>query len=115
MRALQYEYLIRATFDSGRTRKRGADADIFRGLEHTASHLPGEKVDQFLLGVKVGEISTYLYESLNEVSERFIDNNVSQKKIQECKDLLIDPTYESICECVDEASESFASIGLLVR
>ena len=36
MEAMNYEYLIRAVFKCGRTRRFGADADIFRGLERVS-------------------------------------------------------------------------------
>lgn len=47
MEAMNYEYLIRAVFKCGRTRRFGADADIFRGLERASVPFPGQKsVDQ---------------------------------------------------------------------
>lgn|SRR5690554_6933490 len=115
MRALKYEYLIRATFDSGRSRRHGADADIFRGLERASIPFPGTDVDQFKLGVKVGEVSAYLYEIFYEVRERYENDPDFQKKIRNCMDLLLTPTYESICTCVEEASDAFVDVGLMVK
>ena len=54
MEAMYYEYLIRAVFKCGRTRRFGADADIFHGLERASVPLPGQKsVDKYKLGFKI--------------------------------------------------------------
>lgn len=80
MEAMDYEYLIRAVFKCGRTRRFGADADIFRGLERASVPFPGQKsIDQYKLGFKIGEVTAYLYTALYEVQEQYKDLSSTYK------------------------------------
>lgn len=60
MIALQYEYLIRAAFNCDRDFRHGADADIYRSLQHAEQPLGGQNVSEYQLGTRVGQISAYV-------------------------------------------------------
>ena len=97
MEAMNYEYLIRAVFKCGRTRRFGADADIFRGLERASVPFPGQKsVDQYKLGFKIGEVAAYLHTALYEVQEQYKDNKEFTSKIDKCLEYLYEPSLEDI-------------------
>lgn len=115
MDALSYEYLIRAAFNCERTSRHGADADIYRGLEHRIEPIGGKPVNQYELGVRVGEITNNLYEALCEVIDKHSDNSDFVSKIQKCKDYLYEPTFEKINSCIKETWDAFHEIGLVVR
>ncbi len=112
MNALSYEYLIRAVFKCGRTMRYGADADLYRGLERATTPVLNRSVDQYQLGLKVGEISTYLFEALKEVIAQNEENKDFVKKIEKCKDYLYEPTFEKIEMCIEETLSAFKEIGL---
>ena len=112
MKALHYEYLIRAVFKCGRYGVAGADADIYRRLERAAWGEPSGVVDPFKLGVRVGEVAAYIENALESVKEKYPHNEGFTEKIEECICLLCDPTKEKIDECIDKAWEAFRSIGL---
>ena len=114
MKAMDYEYLIRAVFKCGRTRRFGADADIFRVLERASVPYPGqESVDQYKLGFKIGEVAAYLHTALYEVQEQYKDNKEFTSKIDKCLEyLLYEPSLEDIDKCIEEAWVAFKEIGL---
>lgn len=113
---MNYEYLIRAVFKCGRTRRFGADADIFRGLERASVPFLGQKsVDQYKLGCKVGEVAAYLHTALYEVQEQYKDNKDFISKIDECLEYLYEPSLGNIDKCIEEAWVAFKEIGLYAR
>ena len=114
MTAMNYESLINAVFKCGRTRRFGADADIFRELEKRASvPFPGQKsVDQYKLGFKIGEVAAYLHTALYEVQEQNKDNKEFISKIDKCLEYLYEPTFEDIDKCIEETLVAFKEIGL---
>lgn len=113
MKAMDYEYLIRAVFKCGRTRRFGADADIFCGLESASVSFPGQKsVDHYNLGFKVGEVTAYLHTALYEVQEQYEDNKEFTSKIDKCLEYLYKPSLEDIYKCIEEAWVAFKEIGL---
>ena len=113
MEAMDYECLIRAVFKCGRTRRFGADADIFRGLESASVPFPGQKsVDQYKLGFKIGEVAAYLHTALYEVQEQYKDNKEFTSKIDKCLEYLYEPSLEDIDKCIEEAGVAFEEIGL---
>ncbi len=113
MEAMNYEYLIRAVFKCGRTRRFGADADIFRGLENASVPFPSqESVDQYKLGFKIGEVAAYLHTALYEVQEQYKDNKEFTSKIDKCLEYLYEPSLEDIDKCIEEAWVAFKEIGL---
>ena len=111
MKALHYEYLIRAVFKCGRYGVAGADADIYRRLERVSWGEPSEGVDLFELGVSVGEVAAHIENALERVKEKYPHNEGFIKKIEECISLLVNPTKEKIDECIDKAWEAFRSVG----
>lgn len=113
--ALDYEYLIRAVFKLGRTRRHGADADIFRGLLHAYTPFPGNKsVDQLKLGIKLGEVSAYLHSALYEVKKQNEGNKEFIYEIDKCLEYLFEPSLENIDKCINETWKAFKKIGLQV-
>ena len=112
MKALYYEYLISAVFKCGRYGVAGADADIYRRLERVSWGEPSGSVDQFKLGVSVGEVAAYIDNALEHIKGKHLHNQEFIEKIEECICLLCDPTKEKIDECIDKAWEAFRSIGL---
>ena len=113
MEAMDYEYLIRAVFKCGRTRRFGADADICRGLERASVPFPGQKsIDQYKLGFKIGEVTAYLYTALYEVQEQYKENKEFTSKIDKCLEYLCKPSIENIDKCIEEAWGAFKEIGL---
>ena len=118
MKPMQYEALIRAAHRKGdkvvsRYGVAGADADIYRRLERVAWEEPS---DSFKLGVRVGEVATYIENALESVMEKYRHNHNEEfiEKIKECLSLLDTPSKEKIDECIDKAWEAFRSIGLSV-
>ena len=115
MNAMNYELIIRTVFKCERTRRFGADADIYRGLERVSALLPGqESVEQFTLGVKVGEVAAYLRSALYEVQVQNQEKKEFISKINQCLDYLYKPSYENIGKCVEETVVAFTEIGLMV-
>lgn len=114
MKALYYEYLIRAVFKCGRYGVAGADADIYRSLEGATWGEPSRVVDPFKLGVRVGEVAAHIENALESVKEKYPHDEEFIEKIEECICLLVNPTKEKIDECIDKAWEAFRSIGLTV-
>lgn len=116
MKAMNYEYLIRAVFKCGRTRRFGADADIFRGLERASVPFPGQKsVDQYKLGFKIGEVAAYLHTALYEVQEQYKDNKEFTSKIDKCLECLCEPSLENIDKCIEETWVVFKEFGLYIE
>lgn len=116
MKAMKYENLIKAVFRCGRTRRFGADADIFRGLERASVPFPGqESVDQYKLGFKVGEVAAYLHTALYEAQEQYKDNIEFTSKIDKCLEYLCEPSLEDLDKCIEEARVAFNEIGLYVE
>ncbi|KDU79690.1 hypothetical protein HMPREF1121_00429 [Porphyromonas sp. KLE 1280] len=114
MKALYYESLIRAVFKCDRFGVAGADADIYRRLERVSWGEPSESVDQFELGVSVGEVAAHIDNALEYIKGKHLHNQEFIEKIEECICLLCNPTKEKIDECIDKAWEAFRSIGLTV-
>ncbi len=114
MKALHYEYLIRAAFKCGRYGVAGADADIYRRLERVSWREPSGGVDPFKLGVRVGGVAAHIENALESVKKKYRHNEEFIEKIEECICLLCDPTKEKIDECIDKTWEAFRSIGLTV-
>ena len=115
MEAMNYENLIRAVFKCGRTRRFGADADIFRGLEIASEPFPGQKsVDQYKLGLKIGEVVAYLHTAWYEVQEKYKDKEEFTSKIDKCLEYLYEPSLKNIDKCIEEAWVAFEEIGLYV-
>ena len=114
MKALDYEYLIRAVFKCGRYGVAGADADIYCRLERATWGEPSRVVDPFKLGVRVGEVAAHIENALESVKEKYPHDEGFIEKIEECICLLVNPTKEKIDECIDKAWEVFRSIGLTV-
>lgn len=113
MKAMYYENLIRAVFKCGRTRRFGADADIFRELERASVAFPGQKsVNQYRLGFKIGEVTAYLHTALYEVQEQYKENKEFISKIDKCLKYLYEPSLEDIDNCIEEAWDAFHEIGL---
>lgn len=111
--ALSYEHLIRAVFKCGRTWRFGADADIYRSLERASAPYLGQKdVDQYKLGVKVGEVTAYLQTALYEIKEKNKDNEEFCSKIDKCLEYLYEPTLEKLDRCIEKCWETFHTIGL---
>lgn len=111
--ALLYEYLIRAVFKCGRSRRFGADADIFRHLERTSVPFSGQaSVDKYKLGFSIGEVSAYLHTALYEVQEQYKDNEDFVSKIEKCISYLSQPSLEDINKCIKETWHAFQEIGL---
>lgn len=109
MKAMHYEYLIRAVFKCGRSSRFGADADIFRRLERAA----GQKtVDRYKLGIRLGEVSAYLHTALYEVQKQYQDNAEFISKISICIEYLYEPTLNNINKCIEETWLAFTEIGL---
>lgn len=114
MISMDYEYLIRAVFKCGRMNRFGANADIFRSLERIfISSLDEKNVDQYLLGVKTGEVAAYLNNALCEVIEQHRDNDDFVSKIEKCKEYLYSPSFKSIYKCIEETWIVFKEIGLI--
>lgn len=114
METMNYEYLIRAVFKCGRTRRFGADADIFRGLERASVPFPDqESVDQYKLGFKIGEVAAYLHTALYEVQEQYcLIYKEFTSRIDKCLEYLYEPSLEDIDKCIEEAWVAFKEIGL---
>lgn len=111
--ALSYEYLIRAVYQCGRACKPGTDADIYRSLERASVPYPGQKdVDQYKLGVRVGEVMAYLQTALCEIKEKNKDNEEFCLRIDKCLEYLYEPTLEKFDKCIEESWEAFHTIGL---
>ena len=116
MEAIYYEYLIRAVFRCGRTKRFGADADIFRGLEMASISISNQKhIDQYKLGFKTGEVVAYLSTALYEVQEYHKNDNEFTSKIDKCIELLQNPSLEDINKCIKEALVAFKEIGLYTK
>lgn len=115
MNAMNYELIIRTVFKCERTKRFGADADIFRGLERASRPFPGQKsVDQYKLGVKVGEIAVYLRSALYEVQAQNHEKEEFILKINQCLEYLYEPSLENIDKCIEETMAAFTEIGLKV-
>ncbi|MFA6984371.1 MAG: hypothetical protein WC276_10515 [Sedimentibacter sp.] len=115
MKALIYEEIIKRAFKCGRTRRFGADADIYRGLERASRPFPGqESVDQYKLGVKVGEVAVYLRSALYEVQALNQEKEEFVLKINKCLEYLYEPSIENIDKCIEETMVAFTEIGLKV-
>ena len=114
IKALHYEYLIRAVFKCGRYGVAGADADIYRRLERVSWGETSGGVDQFVLGVSVGEVAAHIDNALEHIKGKHLHNQGFIEKIDECLCLLCSPTKEKIDECIDKVWDTFRSIGLTV-
>ena len=113
--ALNYEYLIRAVFKSGRTEKHGANADIFRGLIRATNPYSGdESVNQLKLGIKLGEVAAYLHSALYEVKKQNEGNKEFISEIDKCLEYLFESSLENIDKCINETWKAFKKIGLQV-
>lgn len=111
--ASSYEYLIRAVYQCGRACKSGANADIYRSLERASVPYPGQKdVDQYKLGVKVGEVMVYLQMALYEIKEKNRDNKEFCLRIDKCLEYLYEPTLEKLDKCIEDSWKAFHTIGL---
>ena len=111
----KYENLIRFVFGCERTRKHGADADIYRSMKARTNPLVGE-VDLFSAGIEVGMVMAYVIEALRELKERSIDDTSFVALLEDyiCM-LLYTPSVENLERCLNEITELFVDKGWFVR
>ncbi len=84
MSAMDYEILIRRAYDCGRYGKKGADADIFRGLEREefyAKEKPNDQKVQALYQKKLMEVRGFAVDALNQAVKRLMKGNVTHEEI----------------------------------
>lgn len=105
MDRMQYEMLIRRAFNCGRGGVYGAEAGIFDSLvSEVAIPLHGESPQpNFNMGLAMGEVITWMKAAFHKIHDDNIDNDKIRKTMNECIEILGEPTMENIDKAGDSA------------
>lgn len=106
MIALDYENIICAAFNCERGCRHGATTDQYYSLINYM-------YDEFERGVRCGFLAAYILEALYEVRDLYLDNKEFQSNIEDCIDLLIDPTVDNINNSILKANAAFKMVKLI--
>ena len=130
MKAMDYEYLIRAAHNCGRYGVEGANADIYRTLETKSALLNterenietgkprewNEKIEEmeFKYGFKCGEVATHVNIAINKVLKEHEDklSEGQHEKLEGLKVLSNNVKIETLDSTIEEAWVIFKEIGL---
>ena len=119
MDRMDYEYLLRAAYNSGRDVVRGINADVFDGLERKEiKYKNALKTSQnikeatFQFGIKVGEVATQISMAIEHVLRERKDS-FSKEQIDElknCKYVLFElnsdtDVVDKICEIIERVNK----------
>lgn len=123
--ALTYEYLIRRIYNVGRYGKPGADADEWRSLERSISHLRSEKelmqsgrpsqwrksIDELEIEAssKLAKIKMFISKALTDSTGIFSKqfSKSDQQFIQDKLNTLKGADFERTCELIEETTNFF--------
>jgi hypothetical protein len=103
MDAMNYEFLVRRANDCARNRSKGADADIFRALEHSESRYKanpnaGDNQEKYLASLY--EVKKFTVDALN----KGIDFHKKQRHEQKDIDVML--------ECITLAKAAKGRMGI---
>ena len=133
MDALHYEYLIRRAHQCGRYGVKGANADVFRGLERAEVLYRTEKENQekgkskqwnktleelaFDYGKKSGEVSAYINTAIKKVLNDYENKLTDEQKeeLENCEIELIDSNISKIENVIEKAQEIMIKIELFPK
>lgn len=105
---MYYELIIRrANGHGGRYCVAGADADIFRSMERDWSRdLDGKYISSdFERGLSLGIVAAFLSDSIERLIKSGNYSEEAVKELQECYNLLINPTLKAVDNSIDRVSE----------
>ena len=107
MDRMQYEMLIRRAFKCGRGGVYGAEAGIFDGLvSQVARSLHGDTPQpNFEMGLAMGEVITWMKAAFQKIHDENMDNDTIREAMNECIEILGEPTMENIDKAGDKACE----------
>lgn len=128
--ALRYEYLIRRVYQCGRHGVDGANADIFRRLNHAEDSFRMDKENQinrrprlstksleeleYDYDCKCGEVAMYIDRAIRKVASDYAHIlHPEQKQIlNDCRESLSNPSYDVIEEVLDKSEKVMAELKL---
>lgn len=99
--------LVRRAFNCRRGGVYGAEADIFSTLERkVAKPIHGESPKpNFEMGLVMGEVITWMKASFQRIHDDNMDNDTIRETMNECIEILGEPTMENIDKAGDKACE----------
>ncbi len=92
MKAMNYEYLIRRVYQCGRDASRGANADIYRKLEHAEKHITdsgqqeSQEQKEYAYRTAFAGVKYYLGQALRE-GLRKIERRLSKQALNKMEDM----------------------------
>jgi hypothetical protein len=126
--AMDYEYLMRRALQCGRSLTKGADADIYRRLEHAYGHFTREAEAKRLGQPSTWNKSLSELESDYKVSLRKVGQNVlqaislvlrervmpveQQHELNECRNELPTQTLEKLDAIIERAQKAMIDAGI---
>lgn len=111
MKAMQYEYLIRRTNHSARNRSIGADADIYRAMEHAHRNLETQNL------YKTHEEREYDYRSKFATVRKHVSDAL-KRGTEQIKNLLSEAEAQSIVEMQAKLTYDFydkEALDIIIR
>ncbi len=120
MDAMEYECLVRMAYGCGRRGSPGADADIYRRMEHALNHLSPPYIStkskedlEYDYRVATAKVKGYIADAIEKAMKE-IYNAEDKTKLQELKASLHMHEYkkDTIDKVIDEASDIFLKHGM---
>lgn len=104
---MQYEMLIRRAFNCGRGGVYGAEAGIFDNLvSEVAIPMHGEAPQpNFKMGLAMGEVISWMKAAFQQIHDDNMENDNIRETMNECLEILSDPSMENIDKAGDKACE----------
>jgi hypothetical protein len=126
MNAMSYEYLLRRIYHCGRHGAKGADADVYRKLEHAEMHLTNpnwnktKEEKEYDYRVAFAGVKSYLVNALKEGFKQ-VQYKATEKEIEKLESIrteLNDIDFyhkKRLDEIIGEADKIFKGHGLEAR
>lgn len=104
---MQYEMLIRRAFNCRRGGVYGAEAGIFdRLVSEVARPLHGPAPQpNFKMGLAMGEVISWMKAAFQKIHDDNMNNEVIRETMNECIEILSEPTMENVDKAGDKACE----------
>jgi hypothetical protein len=92
MKAMVYEFLMRRVYHSGRNKSNGADADIYRDMEHADNDLEtktmydSQEAREYEFRKQMAKVREYVSNAIGEGSKQ-ISYRASEEELKELEDM----------------------------